>query len=194
MVFATNQMPRATDRSQAYFDRFLFIEFARRIRDTGGEIKRYSEKLAAETGLLPSLLLRAVDGLNRLMERGRFVAPTSSKDALEDYRRDCNSGYDFLRDCLNEDANGWIAGPIMYDRYKIWSEESGRKPMSAREFNKTLRGANVREVRRGEARGWSGFSWSNGHPPSGAADEVARFGTQTKASSPAQPRQANLDF
>lgn len=194
MVFATNQMPRATDRSQAYFDRFLFVEFARRIRDSGGEVKRYSEKLAAEPGLLSALLLRTVEGLNRLLERGRFVAPSSSKDALEDYRRDCNSGYDFLRECLNEDPNGWIAGPIMYDRYKMWSEESGRKPMSSRELNKTLRGANVREVRRGEARGWSGFSWSNGHPPTGADDAVKGFAQKTSSEAKPDKKQLNLEF
>ena len=194
MVFATNQMPRATDRSQAYFDRFLFIEFARRIRDTGGEVKRYSEKLASEPGLLSALLVRTIDGLGRLMDRGRFTVPTSSKDALEEYRRDCNSAYDFIRDCCHEDANGWIAGPIMYDRYKVWSEEGGRKPMSSREFNKTLRGANVREVRRGEARGWGGLSWQNGAPPTGAKDEVEAFGKQTSAAATDGPKQANLNF
>jgi P4 family phage/plasmid primase-like protien len=194
MVFATNQMPRATDRSQAYFDRFLFVEFNRRIRDTGGEVKRYSALLASEPGLLEAMLVKTVAGLKRLLDRGRFVLPASSKNALEDYRRDCNSAYDFLRECCREEVNGWLAGPIVYDRYKVWSEESGRKPMSTREFNKTIRGSNVREVRRGEARGWGGLTWSNGGPPTGAKDEVAAFGEKATAAAPAEPKQANLDF
>jgi P4 family phage/plasmid primase-like protien len=194
MVFATNQMPRATDRSQAYFDRFLFIEFARRIRDTGGEIKRYSETLAAEPGLLSALLVRSINGIDRLMKRGRFTVPASSKDALEEYRRDCNSAYDFIRDCCKEDASGWIPGPLMYDRYKIWSEEGGRKSMSSREFNKTIRGANVREVRRGEARGWGGLSWSNGGPPTGAQDEVSSFGEKEAPKGSPAAKQTDLNF
>ena len=194
MIFATNQMPRATDRSQAYFDRFLFVEFNRRIRDTGGEVKRYSAALAAESGLLPALLVHAVAGLRRLLERNRFTIPASSKDALEEYRRDCNSAYDFLRECCREESNGWIAGPIFYDRYKVWSEETGRKPMSTREFNKTIRGANVREIRRGEARGWGGLSWSNGQPPTGAKDEVAAFGEKTAPDAPPPKKQLNLEF
>ncbi len=194
MVFATNQMPRATDRSQAYFDRFLFVEFNRRIRDTGGEVKRYSGLLAADPGLLEALLVRSVGGLRRLLERGRFVVPASSKGALEDYRRDCNSAYDFLRECCREEVNGWLAGPMVYDRYKVWSEESGRKPMSTREFNKTIRGSNVREVRRGEARGWGGITWAASGPPTGARDEVAAFGEKPTAPAPAEPKQANLDF
>jgi P4 family phage/plasmid primase-like protien len=191
MVFATNQMPRATDRSSAYFDRFLFVEFNQRIRDTANEIKKYSEKLVSESGLLSAFLSRAVDGLSRLVTRGRFTIPGSSKNALEEYRRDCNSAYDFLRECCRDDSNGWLAGPLVYDRYKIWSEDGGRKPMSTREFNKTLRGANVREVRRGEARGWGGLTWSNGHPPTGALDEVAQFGKPTIQ--PSQ-RQADIEF
>jgi P4 family phage/plasmid primase-like protien len=194
MVFATNQMPRATDRSSAYFDRFLFVEFNQRIRDTGSEIKKYSEKLVSEPGLLSAFLSRAVDGLGRLIARSRFTIPGSSKNALEEYRRDCNSAYDFLRECCREETNGWLAGPLVYDRYKVWSEDGGRKPMSTREFNKTLRGANVREVRRGEARGWGGMTWSNGHPPTGARDEVQEFGKSrpTDASSPT--KQLGLDF
>ncbi len=194
MIFATNQMPRATDRSQAYFDRFLFVEFTRRIRDTGGEVKHYSATLAAEPGLLPALLVHAVGGLRRLLDRSRFTIPSSSKDALEEYRRDCNSAYDFLRECCREDSSGWIAGPTFYDRYKVWSEEGGRKSMSHREFNKTIRGANVREVRRGEARGWGGLSWSNGHPPVGAKDEVASFEQKAPADSKQQPKQSSIDF
>jgi P4 family phage/plasmid primase-like protien len=194
MVFATNQMPRATDRSSAYFDRFLFVEFNQRIRDTGSEIKKYSEKLASESGLLSAFLSRAVDGLGRLLTRGRFTIPGSSKNALEEYRRDCNSAYDFLRECCHEDGSGWLAGPIVYDRYKVWSEEGGRKPMSSREFNKTLRGANVREVRRGEARGWGGLTWSNGDPPTGAQDEVSQFGKTMTQSSQSVEKQARLEF
>ncbi len=194
MIFATNQMPRATDRSQAYFDRFLFVEFNKRIRDTGGEVKRYSATLAAEPELLPALLVHAVGGLRRLIENTRFTIPGSSKDALEEYRRDCNSAYDFLRDCCREETNGWLAGPIFYDRYKVWSEESGRKPMSTREFNKTIRGANVREVRRGEARGWGGLAWSNGGPPTGAKDDVEQFGKTTTTASAPGKKQANIEF
>lgn len=194
MVFATNQMPRATDRSSAYFDRFLFVEFNKRIRDTGGEIKKYSKKLASESGLMSAFLSRAVDGLERLMTRGRFTIPGSSKNALEEYRRDCNSAYDFLRECCRDDASGWLAGPIVYDRYKVWSEEGGRKSMSAREFNKTLRGANVREVRRGEARGWGGLTWSNGHPPTGAQDDVQAFGKPEAPAGDLSPKQLNIDF
>lgn len=194
MIFATNQMPRATDRSQAYFDRFLFVDFNRRIRDTGGEVKRYSAALAAEPGLLSALLVHAVAGLRRLLDRSRFTVPSSSKAALEDYRRDCNSAYDFLRECCREETNGWLAGPVFYDRYKVWSEETGRKAMSTREFNKTIRGSNVREVRRGEARGWGGLAWSNGHPPTGAKDDVESFGQKTIVSATQPQIQKNIDF
>jgi P4 family phage/plasmid primase-like protien len=195
MVFSTNQMPRATDRSQAYFDRFLFIQFNRRIRDTGGEVKRYEDVLVAEPGLLSALLVKSILGLRRLSERGRFLLPASSKESLEEYQRDCNSAYDFLRDCCRmDDPNGWLAGPLVYERYKLWSEESGRKPMSTREFNRTIRSANVREVRRGSARGWGGVSWINGQPPQNGEDEVRQFGEQEPPEVPSGPSQTKLDF
>jgi putative DNA primase/helicase len=192
MVFSTNQMPRATDRSQAYFDRFLFIQFDRRIRGSTEEVRHYEQVLASMPGLLSALLARSIAGLQRLAERGRFVAPKSSTDALEEYRRDCNSAYDFLRECCRmDDPNGWLPAPLVYERYKIWSDEGGRKAMSSREFNRTLRGSNVRELRHGTSRGWGGLSWSSDTPQVSAQEQVEAFGQVVDKTPPEQP---NLNF
>jgi P4 family phage/plasmid primase-like protien len=193
LVFATNQMPRATDRSQAYFDRFLFIEFKNRIRNTTGEILDYGRVLANTPGVLPALLFRAVAGLRRLMERGRFVPPQSSIDAIEEYRRDCNSAYDFISEfCRTDDPNGWIAKNVLYERYRAWCEDEGRKPLSAREFGRTVQQMpNVRGVRHGTGRGWGGISWVDGQPPVSANDEVARFGQPDEYKG---QRRLDLDF
>jgi putative DNA primase/helicase len=193
LMFATNQMPRATDRSQAYFDRLLFLEFRNRIRATTGEILDYGRVLAETPGVLEAFLVRAVAGLRRLMERGRFIPPASSIDAIEEYRRDCNSAYDFLRECCRtDDPNGWLAKNILYERYRAWSEDEGRKPMSAREFARTVQNVpNVRDARHGSARGWGGLSWTNGQPPKAAVDEVAGFGKREEGQG---VKQRDLEF
>lgn len=193
LVFATNQMPRATDRSQAYFDRLLFLEFKNRIRSTTEEILDYGRVLSETPGVLEALLVRAVAGLQRLITRSRFIPPTSSVEAIEDYRRDCNSAYDFLREsCRLDDPNGWLAKNILYDRYRAWSEDQGRKPMSAREFARTVQQMpNVRDVRHGAGRGWGGLSWTNGQPPAVSGDEVADFGKPKDVRS---SKQLDLEF
>lgn len=176
MLFATNQMPRATDRSQAYFDRFLFVQFPNRIRETSTQVRDYDMVLAKTPGLMSALLNRALSGLRRLTDQGRFTASASSTEAIEEYRRECNSAYDFLREfCRFDNPDGWIAKAILYSRYRGWSEDTGRKPMSSREFNRTLRTLNVREVRHGEARGWGGVWWSDGAPPETTKGVIESF-------------------
>ena len=193
LLFATNQMPRATDRSQAYFDRLLFLEFKNRIRTSTTEILDYGTVLAETTGVLSAFLVQAVVGLRRLTERRRFSPPASSVEAIEDYRRDCNSAYDFLREsCRFDDPNGWIAKNVLYDRYRAWSEDEGRKAMSAREFGRTVQQMpNVRDARHGNGRGWGGLSWTNGGPPRTSEDEVKEFGQGEAAPG---KKQMNLEF
>jgi P4 family phage/plasmid primase-like protien len=192
LVFATNQMPRANDRSQAYFDRILLVRFPNRFRDTDQVILDYDEVLAKTPGLLSALLNRALSGLKRLMKQGRFSKSQSSIDAIDDYQRECNSALDFLQEnCTLSDPNGWVSRSDLYDRYKAWSIDSGRKPLSHREFTKSLKAANVREVRHGDGRGWGGVSWLNGRPPDTSSSQVAEF---TKTVEREASAQKHLDF
>jgi len=179
MLFATNQMPRASDRSQAYFDRFLFVQFPNRIRETSHQVRDYDQVLAKVPGLLSALFNRALAGLRRLNTQGRFSASRSTDEALEEYRRECNSAYDFLKEnCEFGDPEGWVPKNEMYARYRGWSEDSGRKPMSSREFNRTLKTQpNVRDLRHKDGRGWGGVKWAGASPPETTRsqfDEVRR--------------------
>jgi len=173
LIFSANEMPRADDRSQAYFDRFIFIQLPNRIRGTRAEIREYAKVLLETKGVRSALLKRAVAGLQRLTKQGRFSASTSSLGAIEEYRRECNSAYDFIKEyCTFEDPTGWISKRDLYSRYKVWCIESTRKAMSSRGFSKGLEAMNVRSPRRGEGMGWGGISWAKDGPPISNVDEV----------------------
>lgn len=176
LVFATNEMPRSKDRSQAYFDRFIFVKFPNRIRGTSIAVRDYDLVLAKVPGAMSYLLSRAVDGLRRLQDQGKFSISKTSLEAIEEYQRDCNSAYDFVQECCTfDDPTGFIPKADMYSGYKNWSEENGRRPMSAREFARTLGGLNVKEARTMTARGWSGIAWKNGLPLSSSSKELGLF-------------------
>lgn len=173
LVFATNQMPRANDRSQAYYDRFLFVRFPNRIRETAAAVTDYDVVLASAPGALSVLLNRALSGLRRLKTAGRFSHSVTSTEAIEEYRRDCNSAYDFIQECCTfTDPTAFMPKADLYNKYKTWCTDSGRKPMGYREIVKTAKSLQVREVRHGDARGFGGISWINGIPPFTSADEL----------------------
>jgi len=125
------------------------------------------------------------------MAQGRFSKAPSSLEAIEDYQRECNSALDFLQENCAIDPNGWISRTELYDRYKAWSTDSGRKPLSHREFAKSLKTSNVREVRHGDGRGWGGLSWLNGRPPDTSKSQVEDF---SSAADSGDRGQVNLDF
>lgn len=193
LVFATNQMPRAkSDKSEAYFDRFIFVNFPNRIRGTQTEVKEYDQVLAEVPGFMEALIFRAIGGLRRLMDRGRFSPSGSVNDALEEYRRECNSAYDFLREaCSFGSPESWVSKSSLYDYYRAWSGDTGRRPMSSREFTRTLKTMNVREVRHGHGRGWGGVAWANGGPPPTTEGEIKAFGEVSPSPNQKDP---NLDF
>jgi P4 family phage/plasmid primase-like protien len=177
LVFATNKMPRSTDQAHGFFERLIFLVFAHKFRHTKGEIRNYGKVLAGTPGVLPALLVRAVAGLRRLMERGGFDIPESATGALEEYKRECNSGYDFVREFCIPYETGWIAKASLYEYYKRWCEVEGRKALSAREFNRVIQQAlGAKEERRNNARGWSGVTWKdNGAPPRIGLDELEKL-------------------
>lgn len=193
LVFSANEMPRSDDRSQAYFDRFIFIKLPNRIRGTRTEVRKYAEVLLETPEVRPALLNRGISGLRRLMERGRFSSSPSSLEAIEEYRRECNSAYDFIREyCTFDDPTGWISKQDLYGRYKAWCGDSTRKAMASRGFAKSLETMNVRSVRHGEARGWGGIAWTDGSVPKTAEDEVREFGERPDAGK--SSGQGNLNF
>jgi P4 family phage/plasmid primase-like protien len=193
LVFATNEMPKSDDRSQAYFDRFIFIQLPNRIRGTRVEIRKYAQVLLQMPGVRSAFLNRALSGLHRLTGQNRFSTSESSTAAIEEYRRECNSAYDFIKEhCTFDDPTAWIPKRDVYLKYRSWCMESGRRPMADRGFSKSLENMNVRELRHKDARGWGGIAWINGQPPKTASDEVKEFGIS--ATEEPGPEQSKLDF
>lgn len=76
-AFLTNDIPELPDASTALMERFLVIRLTESF--AGREDVTLSDKLGNE---LPGILLWAMEGLRRLLARGRFVQPASSADVL----------------------------------------------------------------------------------------------------------------
>ena len=77
-MILTNELPRFADASGALASRFVIL--TTKSTFYGKEELDLKEKLRSE---LPGILNWALAGLTRLRERGRFVIPQSSLDALQ---------------------------------------------------------------------------------------------------------------
>ena len=164
MVFSANRFPRSNDPTKGYFRRLVMIPFDREFTEQTRDLDMTEKLLTPEAR--SRALFRAVQGLKRLMEARRFTDPDSSKKVLEDYKRECNSAYDFAQSFTAPADNLWIRKGEVYEKYTKWCRWGNLKPFSEREFNKILSQAlkfvDGRErTDDGSIRVWKGIRWND---------------------------------
>lgn len=183
LVFSANEFPRSEDKTNAYFRRLIFVEFPNSFSGAASEILDYDRVLARTPGFMSALLNRGVAGLRRVMDSGRFSVSETSTRTIEQYKRECNSAYDFVQEFCQIEEWGWIPRQQMYQKYDGWCRDNGLKPMSSKNFVNALRDTKgIKEVKREGTRGWLGISWSNGTGPKTSAEEVSSFGQDKRPS------------
>jgi len=156
-IFSANEAPLSSDQTQAWFDRWLLIPMERRIaRD---QVDPHLARKLTAPNELEGLLVRAVEGLGRVMERGRFEAPASVRGAGERYRDRLDSVRGFVGEACALRPDAWTPRPVIYAAYRRWCSESGRFAVSAVSFNDHVRRSfgEVEERTRRGRRGWLGI-------------------------------------
>lgn len=121
-VLASNELPRLPDSSEALFNRMVLLKMTNTFlgrEDTGLE-----GKLLAE---LPGILLWAMCGLRRLRARGRFVQPAAGREDIADLRELGSPVGAFVRERCRVEAAGAVTPKELYDAWRKWCEENGRR-------------------------------------------------------------------
>jgi len=133
-LVTTNELPQIADASGTLASRFIIL----RLRESfyGKEDTTLKAKLAPE---LPGILNWALDGLDRLHERGYFVMPKSSRQAVREMEDLASPVGAFLREWGEVDEGAEVSVKEFYAAYKAWADEAGYKAMPVHVFGKTLR-------------------------------------------------------
>jgi putative DNA primase/helicase len=132
MVF-TNEMPKVRDASGALANRFVVLPMTESFLDR--EDPRLGNRLRAE---LPAILHWAIEGLQRLRERGRFVPPAAGLALVEYLARLASPIREFVNDQCYLGAGHEVRKEIIFGRYRWWCGHQNTPPMSAAEFGLEL--------------------------------------------------------
>lgn len=159
MLFSANTAPPTKDTSDGYYARWLIVPFTAnltgRLRpqaDLDAELQAPNE--------LEGLFARAVRGLQRLMTRGQFDPPPSVRAAGEEFRRTTDPVASFAGECLNlTNPDLWLERKLIYDRYRTWCEDNGRRAAGTSTFYERLRNVATAatETKRQGRRGFLGI-------------------------------------
>lgn len=137
VMLLTNELPRIEDASGALASRFIVL--ALRESFYGREDHGLFDRFVPE---LPGILNWALEGQDRLYDRGRFLQPRSSDELIRQFEDLGSPIGAFLRDRCEVGAGLEVAQHRLFDAWKAWCEDNGReRPGTIQMFARNLRAA-----------------------------------------------------
>lgn len=136
-TFLTNDIPELPDASTALMERFLVIRLTESF--AGREDVTLSDRLGNE---LAGILLWAMEGLRRLLARGRFVQPEGGLDTVRCMKLAASPVAIFLSERCSRVPESRVLFDDLHRAYKTWaSQEHLSGTLSPQEFGRELNSA-----------------------------------------------------
>ncbi|HEY3489916.1 MAG TPA: phage/plasmid primase, P4 family [Candidatus Deferrimicrobiaceae bacterium] len=155
-LIVSNELPRIADVSGALTSRFVILTLKESFFDK--EDTGLTDRLLTE---LSGILNWALAGWRRLKERGRFIIPESSRDAMQELEELSSPISAFIRQRCELTPGAMVSCEQLFEGWGKWCKEQGRDHAgTAQTFGRDIRTAIPRiEVRRphGLNRQYSGI-------------------------------------
>lgn len=136
-VILSNELPRLADASGALPSRFVLLSMTKSF--LGKEDQGLTKRLMAE---LPAILNWALDGLDRLRQRGYFKQPASGAEAVREIADLSSPIGAFIRDCCEVEPGTATGCKLVYEAWCKWCTDQGREyPGTLQSFGRDLRAA-----------------------------------------------------
>jgi P4 family phage/plasmid primase-like protien len=133
----TNELPRLNDPSGALVGRLVILRMLESWY--GREDTALTDRLLKE---LPSILLWAIAGWQRLQARGHFVQPRASAELVQEMEDLASPISAFVRECCIIGPEHEVHVKDLFQRWKSWCDEKGRRESGNEQvFGRDLRAA-----------------------------------------------------
>ena len=134
-VFATNELPHFSDRSNGVWDRLRLIPFNVVVRYTEKQDPRLIDKLLKERS---GILNWALQGLAELREYTVFPLSEESRLTLEQLRAESDHEATFLGETVQANPEGGVNSMSLYTFYRRWCQNNGYNPICSARFKNAL--------------------------------------------------------
>ncbi|MCI8950057.1 MAG: DNA primase [Lachnospiraceae bacterium] len=134
LLFSANKVPLNLDeKSDAYYRRLLILEVNRKPKK---KILDLDSRLGAE---VQYSIWMALGGLKKLYEDGQFTESQHSRMLVEELYRDADTVKAFMDESVEDAEGSRIKNTDLYNKYKEYCQEWGRRELSLRSFYKRLK-------------------------------------------------------
>jgi P4 family phage/plasmid primase-like protien len=131
VLLTTNALPKARDKSDAIFNRALVLEMTNVVSEEAAFVARQQAGVPRGQTLGshlmqtegPGLLNWALEGLQRLLERGSYDMPESVRNAIQRFKDDNNPVGEWARTALTKSPHGKVSRADIACAYHGWQRE-----------------------------------------------------------------------
>lgn len=117
LIFSCNKVPRTPDDTTAFFRRWIIVNFPNQFTDDNPKTdKNLIQKLTTEKEL-SGFFNYALEGLQGLLENGKFSYSKSTEETREAYVRASDPVQAFIMDCLEYAANSFETKENVYKAF-----------------------------------------------------------------------------
>ena len=124
VIWAMNDLPRVANTTSGIFRRVKVLEFPKLHGPSDPAVK---EQIKAEGA---GILNWALEGLDRLSERGKFEFPASVLAATQAFEHSNDLPAQFVEEMCVTGEGRKTTTRYLYEKYKEWALEGGHKPVS----------------------------------------------------------------
>jgi P4 family phage/plasmid primase-like protien len=155
IAWAMNELPRVGSPDDGIFRRVRVLsipEIPEKDRDP--QVKE--DVKASGAGILNW----ALDGLERLLERGRFTTPEKVRVATDEFKEDNDVVALFVEEKCDVGPEFWESSSCLYDEYRAWALDHGHKPHSSTSIAREWKRLGFEKKRQMDGVRWLGLKVS----------------------------------
>lgn len=128
-LFMSNHFIATRDHTEAFFARWILIEFPNSRLRTGLPLNPMLASSIVESEM-PGIAYWALEGATRLMQNGNFSKSAVHDRLMAEWRRGSSSLEEFIHECCDLSQDGTYRRSELYRDFVEWCSENGRKPFA----------------------------------------------------------------
>ena len=162
LIFVTNELPRTTDKTQAFYRRARIIPFPYTF-EADREDKLLLEKITTQE--LEGLAFKCIEILHQMIDRNfTFTKPKGTLEVEKTYESISNPVATFIEECCQEDADGFITKSDFKAKLDAWLRTNGHRIRDDKEIKDYMREKGINDEKRSLGKGnrknsWTGIKW-----------------------------------
>ena len=150
LLFSANEIPRSRDKTYAFYRRWSYIPFPHKFEGKDRDENLITRLTAPDT--LSAFLNLSLQGVQRLWDQRGFSDSPSANAIMNDYKMSNDNVASFVSEHVIESPGLTVERKPLYDRYRVYCDESGYSPMSIQRFNSNIQSQLPRVERRDQPR------------------------------------------